>query len=782
MNNSKVQIYVSPGGNDLAVGSMGEPFSTLQRAQLEARLAAKKGMTAHVFVYGGTYYLTEELKFMPEDSGTADVQVIYEAVPGHEVIISGGRKLDLKWTTYEGPIMQTTGIPSHLKLDQLFINGKQMHMARYPSFNEHTRIMNGYAKDCMEPERIKNWTNPTGGYVHAMHKHLWGDYHYLIKGKDNNNQLLMEGGWQNNRQMGMHDDYRYVEHIFEELNAPGEWYYDEIGGTLYVYPYPEMVLKEALVEGVFLSHLIEFIGSEDAPVHHIQLNGFTFKHAKRTFMDNREPLLRSDWTTYRGGAIVLRGTENCSIKDCTFVHVGGNAVFVDSYNRNAVIRGCHIMDVGANGIAFVGDPNAVRSPLFEYNERQKLQDIDQTPGPKTNQYPAECLVEDCLIYRVGRVEKQSAAIQISMALDITVRHCSIYEVPRAGINMSEGTFGGHVIEHCDIFDTVLETGDHGSFNSWGRDRYWLLEDIDMDNINLDSETEDNVLPILDMVRPITLRNNRWRCDYGWDIDLDDGSTWYHIYNNLCLGGGIKLREGFYRKCENNILVNNSFHPHVWFKGSRDVFRNNIFFTEYAPIRVPKPWGQICDWNLLHNADLLEPEPALILHEQSGGDMHSMIGDALFMDTSSGNYQVHNDSPALKLGFRNFPMDQFGVRKPELKKISKAPKMPELGVVVSESGRLPQYSRWDQCKIKNIVGMGEVSAAGLPAETGVIIESIPWGSWQMEKGFQVDDVILELNREKVDTVDDLLRLYQAETSGKSFSVRVFRGQREIDLDV
>lgn len=23
-----------------------------------------------------------------------------------------------------------------------------------------------------------------------------------------------------------------------------------------------------------------------------------------------------------------------------------------------------------------------------------------------------------------------------------------------------------------MFDTVLETGDHGSFNSWGRDRYW----------------------------------------------------------------------------------------------------------------------------------------------------------------------------------------------------------------------------------------------------------------------------------------------------------------------
>ena len=59
-----------------------------------------------------------------------------------------------------------------------------------------------------------------------------------------------------------------------------------------------------------------------------------------------------------------------------------------------------------------------------------------------------------------------------MAARISVSHCSMYNVPRAGINIGDGTFGGHVIEYCDVFNTVLETGDHGSFNSWGRDRYW----------------------------------------------------------------------------------------------------------------------------------------------------------------------------------------------------------------------------------------------------------------------------------------------------------------------
>ena len=52
--------------------------------------------------------------------------------------------------------------------------------------------------------------------------------------------------------------------------------------------------------------------------------------------------------------------------------------------------------------------------------------------------------------RIGRVEKQATGVEISMSRDITVRHCSIYEVPRAGINIGDGCWGGNVIEFCDV--------------------------------------------------------------------------------------------------------------------------------------------------------------------------------------------------------------------------------------------------------------------------------------------------------------------------------------------
>jgi hypothetical protein len=46
------------------------------------------------------------------------------------------------------------------------------------------------------------------------------------------------------------------------------------------------------------------------------------------------------------------------------------------------------------------------------------------------QLSADCLVDNCLIYLTGRVEKQTAGVNIDLAQSITVRHCSIYDMPR----------------------------------------------------------------------------------------------------------------------------------------------------------------------------------------------------------------------------------------------------------------------------------------------------------------------------------------------------------------
>ena len=360
---AQTEYYIAPNGSDSNPGTITQPFSSLERARDTIRASNAPGPKT-VSLRQGTYYLPETFVLSARDSGTIDSPITYRAYPGEEVIISGGMALSLKWKPYRNGVLQAQ-TPAGLTIDQLFVNGKRRHMARYPNYDPAARPYNGAAADAFSPERAEHWADPAGGYIHAMHRAHWGGYHYRITGKKEDNEVTYEGGWQNNRQMGMHKKDRFVENIFEELDAPGEWYHNAKNNTLYYLPDADVDVNTARFEVVRLTHLIEFQGSGRKPVQHLSLSGFTFRHAARTFMQTKEPLLRSDWTIYRGGALVFNGAHDCTISGCQFDQLGGNSIFVNNYNRRITVRACHIHGSGASGICFVGNPDSVRNPLFE---------------------------------------------------------------------------------------------------------------------------------------------------------------------------------------------------------------------------------------------------------------------------------------------------------------------------------------------------------------------------------------------------------------------------------
>jgi hypothetical protein len=767
--------FISPSGNDANAGTLDKPFATLQRAQQAVR--QKRG---GVFLRGGTYYLSAALVMTADDSGTKDATVVFQSYQDEKAVISGGVRLEhLDWLPYTNGIFLAQ-VAEDLQTGEIFVNGERQILARYPNYDPKAQYFDGFAADAISPQRAARWADPTGGYYHAMHPALWGDFTWRITGKDTDNQVKLEGGWQNNRGAAAHRQIRFVENLFEELDAPGEWFLNSKTHTLYFYPPAGIDLKNAVVEATRLRTLIEFRGDQTHPVKWITLRGLTFRQAARTVMDTKEPLLRSDWAICRCGAIFFNGAEDCALEGSFIDQVGGNAVFVNNYNRRITVRGTQIAKAGASGICFVGDPQAARSPLFNYNQVHRLDEIDRTPGPKTDNYPADCLVDDCLIRLTGRVEKQTAGVEIDLAQGITVRHCSIYDLPRAGINIGDGCWGGHVIEWCDIFDTVKETGDHGSFNSWGRDRYWRPN---IGEVNAWVRQVPD-LPKLDAVKPNVLANNRWRCDHGWDIDLDDGSSFYIITNNLCLHGGIKNREGFGRVVENNLMVDGGFDPHVWYDASGDIFRRNIVWTVYRPANMHRPpWGTDMDFNLVQSFGMTTNAPATRLQQQSGRDEHSIVADAQFVDPMRGDYRVKDGSPALDLGFVNFPMDQFGVQKPELKAIARTPLLPVPWVSATASAaRAVEAVNWFGARVRNIADEGEKSAFGLPGVTGVLVLDVPADSAFAKAGLQRNDVILSVNGEKTADTTALLRQAPALPAGSSLKIGVARDQREMVIQL
>lgn len=768
---------VAPNGNDSNPGTLAQPFATLQRAQQAVRQS--KGT---VQLRGGVYYLPQTLVFTAEDSGTKQAPVVYEAYANEKPILSGGVRLPaLQWQPYRDGIMQAK-VPNGFTTDELFVNGALQPLARFPNYDAKAQYFNGSTSAKEIKERSARWADPAGGFLREAHRSLWGSVSYLITGKGGDGELTLEGGWQTNRPPPLNrrnEEIRYVENLFEELDAPGEWFLNGTTHTLYYYPPTGLDLAKANIEGVRLKNLVDFRGSEAKPVRFITLKGLIFQHAQRTFMETKERILRTDWAIYRGGALFFDGTEDCTVQDCVIEKTGGNAVFVNNYNRRMTLRGSLIREVGGSGVVFLGDPAAVKNPLVGYESVQPLENIDRTPGPKTNNYPAQCLVDDCLIYRIGRVEKQTAGVTIDMAEEITVRHCSIYETPRSGINIGDGCWGGHIIEFCDVFDTVLETGDHGSFNSWGRDRHWRPKTSEVEAW-LQEVPE---LPFLDTVKPNILRNNRWRCDHGWDVDLDDGSSNFIITNNLLLNRGLKLREGCRRIVTNNIMlgVGGSLWAHVWYKNSGDVFSHNIISRPYLPVKVEKPWGKELDYNLIGRPNLKTITPAEDLQKLSERDEHSLVGDPLFVDPVHGNFQVQPDSPALKLGFKNFPMDQFGVVKPELKAIARQPIFPAMNPRgIKNEVRDADETTWQGVKVRNILDGGEMSAYGLPGVTGVLVLDLPAGNPLLKAGLQKDDVIINCNGHTVVNVQDLTATPLK--PGAPLSLGVYRTQTEVRINL
>ena len=184
-------IYVNPTGNDRHAGTKASPLASLAAARDKARpMAGKAAVTVHVA--DGVYYLPATLVFKPLDSGTAELPIIYQAENEGQAVLSGGSLLELKWKPWKNGIYQAK-TPAGLKIDQLFVDGQNQRMARYPNYDatRKSEAYQGFAADAFSKKRAAGWADPKGGFIHAMHRSRWGGYHYVITGKDSKGEVCL---------------------------------------------------------------------------------------------------------------------------------------------------------------------------------------------------------------------------------------------------------------------------------------------------------------------------------------------------------------------------------------------------------------------------------------------------------------------------------------------------------------------------------------------------------------------------------------------------------------
>jgi len=707
-------FYVSPRGNDNHDGSAASPFATLPRAQRAIREKKSGSVPIKVVLLEGTYYLDTPLTFGPEDSGAETTPVVYAAEPGRRVTLSGGRRLTCQWVQYKNGIMMAK-VPKGLDFTQLFVDGKRQIRARYPNYDASLPGKSGYIEaagpisagipnpyagpdedmtfSTEAPRGIQfnpstfskqKWADLQDAEIHIFQAAYWGNLHWKIKGIDfgNNSIWFGDGGqqigakWSKNPAVLNQKSLFFIDNVFEELDAPGEWFLDKKKHLLYYYPEPETNLQNAVVEVPVLEQAIQFVGTQENPVRNISLQGFRIAHTKTTYLSPYDVPSLSDWAIHRGGTVFAEGTRDCSVEDCWFDAIGGNAVFVNNYNRGFSISGCKFTESGDSAMCFVGD-------------------LEKTTGTQLA-FPYECQASNNLVHDCGVFGKQIAGVYISRAKRINASHNLMYNLPRAGICIGDGTWGGHIIEYNQTHDTVRETSDHGPFNAWGRDRGWAL--AQSHGTYTTERSLDVWEALVDAMEPVVVRNNFFDEKSGWGLDLDDGATNYDIFNNISVGGvSMKLREGAYRKVHNNIWYLAKGAPcfHVGNNDNHDQYFNNITVMNpgntawpdgwpwwpqmvYSVIAPPAigPWFEKIDNNCFFCVggefqavvDQLRSESGkrnakrydLAGWQQLGFDKHSVFADPLFVDPAKNDFRVRPESPALKIGFKNFEMGKWGL--------------------------------------------------------------------------------------------------------------------------
>jgi len=286
------------------------------------------------------------------------------------------------------------------------------------------------------------------------------------------------------------------------------------------------------------------------------------------------------------------------------------------------------------------------------------------------------------------------------------------------------------------------------------------------------------LALLDVVKPITLRNNRWRCDHGWDIDLDDGSSHYAIYNNLLLHGGLKFREGFQRTATNNIIVGNSLHPHVWFANSGDVFARNIVMGAYRPARMElAKWGAEVDENLFTTSEADRRQFAA-----QGCDANSLVGDAQFVNAAAGDFRVQPGSPAIKLGFENFPMNEFGVQSPRLKALARTPEIPIPSAVADRRPVATAQAIWLGATVRELIGE-EYSVVGVARDAhGVFLAEVPGNSAAFAAGLRAGDFLTQINGREVLGLSAFQTAVSAGAAGQKTRLELLRNQQKVVVEI
>ncbi len=718
-----VDLYVSTTGDDSWSGRIAAanaantdgPFATLSRARDELRhLRATDGLPegATVHVRGGLYRLAEPLTLGPQDAGTQDAPAVWRAY-GKEAVTLAGAVPVTGFSPWKGQILvaDLRGSPlEKVAFRQLFCDGLRQTMARYPNVDP-TDPHGGQWAHVLYAEPAEATNKSVSDNVPAVEDHFTatGDVIKPTWEKVQQAEVAIHPayGWawnivpiasvddeQDEIHLGrpvsyglMVGDRYFVQNLLAELDAPGEWYLDREAARLYFWP-PEGATAAEVTVPVSGSLLVA------EGVCDITFRGFTLERCE-------------------GAAVSLKDCERVLVGGCTIRNTGSWGVSIVG-GRQSGAQGNDIYATGAGGVSINAGDRATlaRGDCFaDNNYIHHIAAFQRTYNTGVNlsgvgNRASHNLIHDCY-HQALLIGGNDQLVEYN-----TVHHTNLGSEDTGGLYMSsrDYTCRGTVIRY-NIFHHI---GGFGKADSWRPVRNGQVEfrypgftwGIYLDAPEVGCTVFGNVLysvPVCGMLNHEG-RDNKWenniivdapafRASSGNYPDLDRQSysyietlrdkggydTYLQRYpelagytddtasHNTCAPGEF-VRNIVYYTAEGGRMMREE-NKSAWgegqlawtFRGPQSAFDGFRFDGNcvHAPPELPLKFSLT-----------VTPGPErLLTWEQwraTGQDQGSVMADPLFVDAEKLDFRLRPESPALRLGFRQIPLEQIGPYEDELR--------------------------------------------------------------------------------------------------------------------
>lgn len=375
------EFYVAPDGNDSNPGTLASPFASVTKARDTIR-ALKDSLPAgqiNVYIRGGDYVLDSTVTFDAQDSGTESKPIVYQAYNGEKVSFVGGKKLDstkmkkvtdsarldrLVDSNAKGHLMQIDLGAQGIELEalqpfgwghvdscptQIYMNNSLLTQARWPNNDQAQNLIQ--AQPVMEgtdttkyngaglpvimsytddENRSSKWTvKPGDAYIGGAIVFNWAATNLRIANLDvakkqvtsidiSTYSLIPGAGWGQQYKI-------YFANIFEEIDQPGESYYDRDTGILYFYPVGD--IENAEMTAASLNQELLNISSAS----YLTFKDIDFKYGRKTLVS-------------------LNNTSDVCIEGAELSGTAQTAMTIKN-SKNTTVKGCHIYNTAWAGIA-----------------------------------------------------------------------------------------------------------------------------------------------------------------------------------------------------------------------------------------------------------------------------------------------------------------------------------------------------------------------------------------------------------------------------------------------